>query len=101
MRQVSYADAAGRQFVTMIPDAAPDSEARKGVPVGPPSLTPLGLPKQTEVRLHNQLFSRGLLTQFDVEQRPGEVVAAVLAAFKTDALRVMALYSGQDMALPE
>lgn len=77
-----------------MPDKRPDSEARVGVPLGPPPLTDLGLPLEVEVRLHNQLFDRGLIYERDARQRPSEVVSAVIAAYRVDASRVIGIYQG-------
>jgi len=92
MRQVTYTDTAGRKWQRLLPDAAPDSDARKGVPLGPPSLEALGLNHETEVRLHNALFNRGLITADDVARRPNEVAAALMSALRLDAQTIMALY---------
>ena len=80
-------------FDVLLPNHAPDSDADKGVVVGPPSLESLGLPRETEIRLHNALYNRGLLTEHDVQARPSEVVASIMSALKVDAQLVMALYS--------
>ena len=92
MRQTTYTDAAGRKWATLLPDGAPDSQARIGIPVGPPDTSALPLPPDVGVRLHNQLFDRGLLTPSDVQRRPNEVAAAVMAAYRVDAISVMNLY---------
>lgn len=92
MKLVKYTDAAGRQWKTLLPDSAPESEAPRGVPYGPPSLARLGLPLTMEVRLHNGLFERGIFTAADLRGREDEVARACLAAVKLDAIAVMGLY---------
>lgn len=92
-RRASYTDESGRQWAVMLPDDKPDSDASMGIPVGPPSLEPLGLPEEIEVRLHNQLFDRGLLTQRDVKTRHSHVLGALMAALKVDIGRVCSLYA--------
>jgi hypothetical protein len=78
--------------VRELPAGVPDSEADRGIPVGPPPLAALGLPEATEIRLHNELFHRGLLRAEDVKRHPAAVVAAVQAALKVDAGLVMDCY---------
>lgn len=92
MREVSYTDADGRRWRTMIPDDAPDYEAEIGLPAGPPSLESLELPLDIEVRLHNQLFARRLFTREDLRNRESEISAALMAALKVDAVSIRALY---------
>lgn len=78
--------------MTEIPDDAPDSEATLGVPVGPPALSPLGLPKALEVRLHNELFHRGLLTKRDIIKRQVDIGSAIQSAMKVAVKEVQDLY---------
>lgn len=93
MRRGKYVDMDGRQWAVLLPDGTPDGESSMGIPVGPPSLEPLGLPLEVEVRLHNQLFERELLTEKDVRARRTDVVGAIQAAFKVDAGRIVQLYA--------
>lgn len=92
MSRVTYTDPEGRKWARFLPDGIPEKEARKGAPLGPPSLESLELPLALEVRLHNALFNRGLLTLEDVNRRPNEVAGAIMSALKLDAQTVMALY---------
>lgn len=87
-----YTDAEGRKWQTMLPDDWPPQQAKAGVPVGPPSLRELGLPLEQEVRLHNALYDRGLITRQDIERRPGEVTSAIMWALRITTARVIALY---------
>lgn len=93
MKQARYTDDDGRIWVTLLPEEAPDTMAEQGVPHGPPSMEPLGLPLEVEVRLHNELVHREILTEHDVRRRQPEVQAALMAALKVDALRIAALYA--------
>ena len=93
MRKVDYQDSKGRMTQRLVPDDAPDANARYGIVVGPPDLDSLGLPQEVEIRLHNELFNRGLLTLDDVRKRRPEIMAAVQAALKVDAESVMAAYA--------
>lgn len=88
MRVVDYQDTDGRWWRVWLPDEAPDSEAHMGIPVGPPSLAPLGLPLAFEVRLHNELFKRSLFES----PRPDAIAQAVRAAVRVDTMDVLALY---------
>ena len=69
-----------------------DSEACMGIPLGPPSLEHLGLPLAVEVRLHNELFDRGLLTARDAQRRFKEIFAALQAAYGVDQARILGAY---------
>ena len=77
----------------MLPDGVPDSDANMGMIVGPPPLTPLGLPLETEVRLHNALHDRELFTLLDVTKRREHVVGAIMSALKVDAQHIVDLYT--------
>ena len=92
MREATYTDPEGRMWAVWLPEGVPDEQASEGIPRGPISLEPLGLPLDFEIRLHNQLFHRGLLTATDVRKRRTEVQAALMAALKVDAGRILALY---------
>lgn len=92
MKQASYTDEAGRQISVWLPDTAPESHGPMGVRIGPPDLSPLGLPLETEVRLHNELHARGLLTASQAAIGLDQIRAALMAALKVDALAIAALY---------
>lgn len=94
LREVTWSDRDGRRFVVMLPDLVPDSEARRGVPIGPPDLSGLGLPHSVEVRLNNELVARRLLRREDLRGRIAELTSAVMAACRLDAQAVEALYEG-------
>lgn len=66
--------------------------ARQGVPIGPPDLTSLGLPLEIEVRLHNALHDRGILTPQDARRRPAEVQSALQFALKVSTTNILNLY---------
>lgn len=93
MRQVTYTDDKGRIHVVLIPDNAPDSHATLGIPVGPPSLAALGLPKEIEVRLHNQLAARRILTATDARKRRMDIFAAWQKALAVDINRIITCYN--------
>lgn len=91
LREITYTDADGRLWARQIPAGAPDSEAEFGIPLGPPSLEGLDLPKQVEVALHNQLFHRRLLSARDIRRNRNDAAAAVMAACRLDVDRLLAL----------
>ncbi len=94
-RQVSYTDEAGRRWAVKLPDDKPDTDAKMGFPVGPPSLESLGLPEEIEVRLHNALHDRGLLTPRDAKVRRSHMLGALQSALKVDIVRITALYAAE------
>ena len=91
MRESSYTDKDGRQWMVKVPeDSTVDASA--GIPVGPPSLLELGLPKDLEVELHNQLFSRKIWTSNDIKRRRPEVIDAIRHAYKMDSQKIYVHY---------
>lgn len=86
-----YVDEKGRWWKVRVP-AGSATPASMGIPVGPPDISSLNLPLDIDVRLHNQLFHRGLFTRADLRGRGQEIFAAVQAAYKVDAAAVTALY---------
>ena len=98
MREASYTDAEGRMWAVHLPGGVPESDAALGIPLGPPSLEPLGLPLDVEVRLHNQLFSRRLFTRKDVKARRMDIFGALLAALRVDITAVAVLYAPPEPA---
>lgn len=92
MKQVSYTDAEGRKWATLIPDDADDSRAEEGIPLGPPPLDSLELPPAVALRLHNELFARALFTERDVLLRTEDVASAVRSALKLSVSEVIDAY---------
>lgn len=93
-RRVQYTDSDGRRWVTRIPANALDDEAPRGIPVGPPPLDELDLPKDVQTRLHNQLVDRGILTAADIRRAgSAQIVNALQAALAVDAAKLTALFS--------
>lgn len=97
MRQASYRDPVGRMWEVFLPEGVPDEMAPQGIPIGPPSLSHLGLPLELEVRLHNELHARALFTLKDVRQHPNEILAAYQAALKVDAIQIREAYTLTDV----
>lgn len=93
MRRVTHTDRQGRKTLVEIPNDAPAENAAYGVRVGPPCLKDLNLPRDIEIRLHNQLYDRGLLGAKDVKGKTQEVFAALQAAFRVDTVTILNLYS--------
>lgn len=91
-RVVVWVDDMGRKYNSIIPAGATDGEAVRGVKYGPPPLDVLGLPTDVSVRLHNELFARGLFTYEQVRHSLNEVLGAIQQAFRVDAQIVSALY---------
>ena len=92
MRQSQYIDSKGRFHSVLLPDGLLDSDASMGISLGPPSLQSLGLPEETEIALHNQLFSRGIFTLQDAKRRRQDVMGAIQGALKLDVERILELY---------
>lgn len=94
LRRTSYKDLDGRQWAVDVPAGVSDKDAHMGLHVGPQPLTELGLPLETEVRLHNELFRRGILTLTDAKKRRAELFASLQAAYAVDSERLIELYAG-------
>lgn len=94
MKRVTYTDEEGRLTWVLLPEWAPDADARMGIVVGPPSLAELGLPLEIDVALHNQLYYREVITARDAQQKRQEITAAIISACKVDAGRILNLYLG-------
>ena len=92
LKGVDYKDTQGRIFRVLLPETSPDSDAHKGIVIGPPALDTLGLPSEAAVRLNNQLHARRLFTYEDVKRRKGDVFGALQAALRVDSQRVISLY---------
>lgn len=90
--QVVHEDEDGRRSVVLVPPGH-EHQTERGIPVGPPDLGSLGLPEDIEIELQNQLTNRGLLTYRDIRGRGTELTAALHAAFKVSANKVMRLYT--------
>jgi hypothetical protein len=82
----------GRKYNSIIPIGAKDADASKGVKYGPPDLDVLGLPTDVRVRLHNELFARGLFTYEQVRRNLNEVIGAIQQAVRLDAQLVSEAY---------
>ena len=96
LRRVSYEDSEGRLKVSLLPAKALDIEAPNGIPVGPPNLEKLGLPRDIEIRLNNELFHRNIFTAQDATKHRSEVIAALMASLKVDAGKVVDAYIGKE-----
>ena len=92
MRELEYEDSSGRKWLVKLPDDVPDSQAHIGVPLGPPSLASLGLPEEVEVRIHNGLYRRKILTSKDVRKRRMDVITTIQQALNIDVERIYVLY---------
>lgn len=95
LRNIEFTDTDGRHWLKGLPPGVPDARAPAGVPIGPPSLEALGLPKEIEIRLHNQLYERGIFSERDARQRLQDIHSALMAALRVDAHRILAIYQGQ------
>jgi len=82
----------GRKYKVQVPDGAPEAMWPAGIIIGPPDLSSLNLDYETETRLHNELFNRGLITLRDTRKRIQEIQAALQAAFRVDAGTIMEAY---------
>lgn len=94
LKQVTFVDSKGRKFLRGLPEHAPEDQAEKGIPLGPPPLDSLGLPIRVEVALNNALFDRGIYSEGDARARFPELISALTAAYRADAHRLLQVYQG-------
>lgn len=87
--RAEYTDETGRQWITLVP-AGQEENAAIGIPLGPPDTRILGLPEETDIRLNNQLFRRGLITKRDI--RGQDLFAALQAVLRVDMVTLVNLY---------
>lgn len=92
MQIVTYVDGFDRKTVAEVPDGSPESQWKWGITVGPPDLSPLGLPEEVQTRLHNELYHRGIIRRGDARARRADVHAALMAALRVDSERIIQLY---------
>lgn len=95
LQRITYTDESGRKKVVLLPEESKDSDPSIGIPIGPPSFEDLGLPLETEVRLSNELFHRGILTAQDALKHRDELLRAVQAALRVDAENLLGVYLGK------
>lgn len=91
-KKVTYTAPDGRMFYVEVPEDAPEHHYRFGVVLGPPDLKIELDTEQLNVRIHNELYARQLLTLHDLRHRPADVVAAIQAAVRIDAQELMAAW---------
>lgn len=94
LRSVEYQDPDGRLWLRGLPEGVPSSQAEIGIPIGPPPLDGLELPKEIEVRLHNQLYARQIFTENDARSHLLDLQSALVAALRVDVNRLLAVYQG-------
>lgn len=92
MIRAKFTDETGRRWAVEIPEGVPLSEASRGIVVGPPDTSGLGLPEAVAVRLHNELCDRELYTLRDVRRNHGSLQAALQGALSLDVGRILAAY---------
>ena len=101
MKKVTYKDGKGRLYQVSLPDDVPDSEAIKGIPIGPPDVVDvLGLPEPLATRLHNELHRRGLWNHREIRRRPGALTGALQAALRVDFQMLSNAYHKVDNPQP-
>lgn len=77
----------GRKYIVLV-------EGDNEIVVGPPEgmVDELGIPEPAATRLHNILFSRGLLTFKDLAHQKNAALGAVQEALMIDAQRLTEAY---------
>lgn len=90
LKEADYKDSSGRMFRVLVEEG--EEDLSQGIIVGPPFLTELQLPRNLEVRLHNELFVRGLFTMRDVLRKGNEVDAALRSALRLDVQTIIGVY---------
>jgi hypothetical protein len=89
---VTDTDELGRKTNYIVPDGAPKSTWSQGILMGPPDLSELGLPEEVAIKLHNELFNRGLVSKRDIRQRRQDIMMSFAAAMRFEVERIIQLY---------
>ena len=92
MMTVTYVDGLDRKSMVQVPDGAPEQTWSRGIVLGPPDLSSLGLGEETTTRLHNELFNRGVIRRQDARAKRAEVHAALMSVLRVDAEAIIALF---------
>lgn len=87
---VEYTDDWGRKFLVY------GESSGSSMIYGPVPLDALELPQDVNVRLHNELFNRGLLTADDVRRRPNDVLAALQIALRVNVQQIQNIFVGAE-----
>lgn len=98
--QVVEIEKLGKKYKALVPDNDPPELWQYGIIVGPPDLSSLDLPPSIEVRLHNELYVRGLITKNDIKLRLRDLGLAIQFALGLDVQTLAALYEPQQVAAP-
>lgn len=88
--EVEHVDGLGRKFIVYVEQG--ESPVFGNIK-GPMPLDTLGLPQPLMVRLHNEMYARGLITLADVMRRPQDVQGAIQSALRLDVQEIQRLYS--------
>jgi len=98
LKQVGYQDNDGRYRAVLLPELEPDEFAElRGIPIGPPDLSELGLPTDLEIRLNNELYHRGIIDAKSAIKNRQEIVYALQSVLKLDAERIIGVYLGRSL----
>ena len=82
----------GKKYKAIAPDDSTEGTWQYGIIIGPPDLSGHGLPPSIEVRLHNELFVRGVITNRDLRTHPNDLHGALIASLKVDVQRIAQIY---------
>lgn len=88
MKIIEWTDEKGFKRKRSIKDTDPEELAQDGLPLEPPDVKRLDWDNLI-VKLHNNLFDRGLVCWRDVQYSQDGVTSAILATFRRE---VLALY---------
>lgn len=92
MMTVTHVDEMDRRTWVHVPDGAPEKTWGQGIAIGPPDLSSLELGEETTTRLHNELFHRGIIRRSEARTRRADVHAALMAALRVDAEKIITIY---------
>ncbi len=89
--EVEHIDEDGLRWRVLVPKSDREHTER-GIVIGPPDLTSLGLPDDIHKVLHNALYNRGIIRARDVRRRMPDVFAALQSAYRVDATMIANAY---------
>lgn len=92
MLDVTYVDSKKRKFRVTLPDGEINPE--HGLFIGPPFLDDLDLPEDVQIKLHNELFERGIITLQDAIKNRTAVEQAIRVALRLSVEKILGVYHG-------
>lgn len=90
MKQLLYIDKEGYKWISQLPDTASIDEISQGVLIGPPEFR--NYQKEFAIKLHNELFDRGIYTYLQAKANRQGIMQAIQSVLKFSAIAIEGEY---------